>query len=860
MFGAFAGRPVSNWLSRPNVRVGALSALLAGAAVALFIVGIVPLERLPLRPAIPWPLIAVGYFFFDLPAVRIRSRRGVLVVAPTEMALVYGLLLTAPVGLVVARLLSAVAAAIFRGRHDPTKAVFNVVRATVVACGAILVFRALLGDAKPLTWSGSAALLLTVAIVDLAGTALVAVAISTARGKLTAPIGFADAAFVLTAALLSAAVAEISVVAARDSLPALLTVVAAGVIVAVAIRIFAGLRRRHQALESLYEFTRDINSTVDTEDHAELVARLLRDAFRADGAALVRYDERDGIVVTTVGTGGFEPSSGGAADKVAFRGALRQVAHHFVESGATEADLEGALRSIGLVDALAAPFDKTRAGLGFIAVFFRRGEGRATDESETDLLHTMSQHVASVLERDRLLSEVQSEAAQRQFEATHDPLTGLANRTLLAQEIRHLTESHEDTAALLLLDLDRFKDVNDTLGHDSGDLLLLGVANRIRSAVGRNDLIARLGGDEFAVVARDLPSEAAVLEFAHQLFLSLQNPHLIAGLNFEVPASIGIARIPSYGIDFGSLLRRADVAMYEAKRRRMGAMMYHADFDRHSRGQLSLGADMRSAVNNGEFQVAYQPIVSLPDTGLVGVEALARWADPRFEHLGPHTFVPLAEHAGLIGPLTILVLKKSLEACARWRKSGLVGSVHVNLSPLSLTNPSLLMQLPRLLDTAGLSPSALTLEVTEGGLMTDVELAARALRRIRRLGVRVAIDDFGVGHSSLAYLQRLPVDVVKLDKSLVSGIATSKEDLVVVSSAIELAHGLNLWVVAEGVETAAVRDRLASVGCDAMQGFFMSPPLAPEAFESWCNRDRVRSDLHAGALEAAPGPGFSEVG
>jgi EAL domain-containing protein (putative c-di-GMP-specific phosphodiesterase class I) len=311
------------------------------------------------------------------------------------------------------------------------------------------------------------------------------------------------------------------------------------------------------------------------------------------------------------------------------------------------------------------------------------------------------------------------------------------------------------------------------------------------------------------------------------------------------------------GMDYGSLLRRADVAMYEAKRRRLGALMYHSGFDRHSRGQLSLGADMRSAVNNGEFDVAFQPIVSPSGDELFGIEALARWADPRFEHLGPHTFVPLAEHAGLIGPLTTLVLRQSLEACARWRATGLVASVHVNLSPLSLTNPSLLVQLPRLLEAAEVSPAALTLEVTEGGLMTDLDHAARVLRRLRRIGVRVAIDDFGVGHSSLAYLQRLPVDMIKLDKSLIGGIATSREDLMVVASAIELAHGLNLRVVAEGVESAAVRDRLASVGCDAVQGFFVSPPLAPDAFESWTRRrDGVR-DAPVVELGRAPRSGLS---
>ena len=301
--------------------------MLASATLALIVFGVLPLHRLPLRPEIAWPLIAIGYFLFDLPAVRIRSRRGVIVVAPTEMALVFGLLLTIPIGLVFARFLSALAAASFRGRRDVGKAVFNVLRATLVAASAVVLYRALLGGEKPTSWGGSGSLLLTVVVIDLFGTALVAAAISSARGNLTG-IAFADVAFILVAALVSAALALASVMAARSSLPALLTVVVAGLIVAVGIRIFAGLRRRHQALESLYEFTRDVYSTVNTEDHAETVARLLRDAFRADGAALVRYDERDGIVVTAVGTGGVEGSAGTDADKAAFRASLRQAANH----------------------------------------------------------------------------------------------------------------------------------------------------------------------------------------------------------------------------------------------------------------------------------------------------------------------------------------------------------------------------------------------------------------------------------------------------------------------------------------------------------------------------------------------------
>ncbi|MGH9065398.1 MAG: putative bifunctional diguanylate cyclase/phosphodiesterase, partial [Acidimicrobiales bacterium] len=439
------------------------------------------------------------------------------------------------------------------------------------------------------------------------------------------------------------------------------------------------------------------------------------------------------------------------------------------------------------------------------------------------------------VDNDRLVERLRREAAERAYEASHDSLTGLASRSLLSEELTAALALPDPAIALLLIDLDHFKDVNDTLGHHNGDQLLIQAAGRLTDLVGQEDVVARLGGDEFGILLRRQEGPAEALATAHRVCLALQAPYRIEEITVEVAASIGVVTGPGDGTDVVTLLQRADVAMYRAKADQVGALLYDPDQDHHSRRRLALAGELRLAVEQGDLTVSYQPVVDMADGRLIGAEALARWPHPRLQQVAPDEFIPLAERTALVWPLTRLVLGRALEQCAAWRRSGLDLGINVNLSARSLVDADLVAKVEALLADAGLPADALTLEVTESSLVSDLSRSVEALRRLRTAGVGLAIDDFGVGHASLTYLRRLPCDEIKVDRSFVQGMAVGRADMIIVSSTIALAHSLGLHVVAEGVEDVGAWGRLRSMGCDAAQGYLMAPALTPVRFQAWAD-------------------------
>ena len=431
---------------------------------------------------------------------------------------------------------------------------------------------------------------------------------------------------------------------------------------------------------------------------------------------------------------------------------------------------------------------------------------------------------------------------RRDRQARQDPLTGLLNRRALFEDadvvLAKATAAHP--VGLLLIDLQEFKSVNDTLGHGAGDRLLQQVAATLRYAVRSGDLVIRLGGDEFAILLADLPSEAAASQRAEELLRRLRDASFsVHGIDLLVDASVGVAIAPQHGSDVPVLLQRADVAMYEAKRHRSGTALYDAGVDQHTVGRLELLTQLRRALEHDEFLLLYQPKVSLPGQRISSVEALVRWRHPTRGLLGPGEFLPLAEDTGLMQPLTRWVLRTAIHQAASWQRAGMPLQVAVNISPRSLVEGDLPARVLAMLLAADLPAPQLQLEITETAVMTDPQRAAVVLGQLAARGVEIAIDDFGAGYTSLAHLRSLPITALKIDRSLVSHMLECAEDATVTEALIDLGHRLDFKVIAEGVEADALVRRLTELGCDQAQGYAISAPLRPAALEGWLAERRT---------------------
>jgi diguanylate cyclase (GGDEF)-like protein len=430
-------------------------------------------------------------------------------------------------------------------------------------------------------------------------------------------------------------------------------------------------------------------------------------------------------------------------------------------------------------------------------------------------------------------------SAQREHDALHDRLTGLPNRTLFQHHLADAVEVVRPggrTAAVLVLDLDHFKEINDTLGHDMGDLLLVEVAARLDAVRTDGVLVARLGGDEFALllpVAATQDVEETARTLGRRVLGALAEPMTLGKVRVDVAASIGIALAPLHGSDAGELMARADVAMYAAKEDHRGCALYDPEQDRHTPERLELLADLREAVQRGQLVLHYQPKIAAATGEVAGAEALVRWQHPRLGLLPPDAFVELAENTGLIAELTLAVLDEALAQLRTWLDLGHRLTMAVNLSVRHLGDDLLPDHVAAALRRHRVPAALLSLEVTEGTLMKDPARAATVLGRLRALGVSIAVDDYGTGYSSLAYLTRLAVDELKIDKSFVLGLGHEgggAHDAVVVRSTIELGHNLGLRVVAEGVEDAQAHGMLRDWGCDLVQGYHHSRPVPAEDF------------------------------
>lgn len=421
------------------------------------------------------------------------------------------------------------------------------------------------------------------------------------------------------------------------------------------------------------------------------------------------------------------------------------------------------------------------------------------------------------------------QAIKSEHQALHDSLTGLPSRLLYmdrtAQAIRLSARDPLQSPAVMVLNVDRLKEINDTLGHDSGDALILQIGKRICGAARDSDTIARLGGGEFAILAPGIQTRAGAAQLAQRFVDSLEDAFELGEMALAASASIGIALYPEDGEDSDTLLRKADIALNQAKERHAPFQIYAPERDQHSTRRLRLMADLRGAIENGEVVSFYQPKADMLTRNVVGVESLARWIHPELGLIPPNHFITLAEHSGLMKILTMSVLNDSAAQWARWREEGYELTMAVNLSAQNLLDPNLIQGVDDVLRRHNMPAESLELEITESCIMSDARRSMKTLASLHELGLKLAIDDYGTGYSSLAYLKDLPVDILKIDRSFISSLGEDPSNTAIVRSTISLGHNLDLSLVAEGVEDEDTWQRLVDLDCDLAQGYYLSRPV-----------------------------------
>ncbi|MCU1427695.1 MAG: hypothetical protein JWL83_1695 [Actinomycetia bacterium] len=813
-------------------------ALVLGAI--LLWVGVVTHQH-PVRPPfhIPWPVFAGLFALSEIFVVHLHLKRETHTLSLNEIPVVLGLFFLNPLRLLIVNAVGSGAALVFHRRQRGIKLLFNLSMLCTETLTGYAIFRIVLGNAQPLSPRAWLAAVCATITIDAMGAALVTLAIFLYRGTFDGRnamfVVFSGVLFALANASLGLLAVEVIWHDGRAAV--LFTAIAAALFVSY--RSYAALHDRYRSLELLQQFTRVVSGSLASDDVTGAVLHEARELLRAERAEIIlRGDGDTGMIVRLDGDGppvrrDYDLDADDVLwQRVLERGEAVLVARNLRDDDAMRARLD----RDGIRELIAAPLMADSRIVGLLLVADRFIEIDTFNGDDLRLFQTLANHASVSLQNGRLVDELRFEAAEREFQALHDSLTGLPNRQSFSEHlddaIAH-ARAAGDSVAVLLLDLDRFKEVNDTLGHPSGDRLLCEVAARLVGDLRETDTVARLGGDEFALLLPAVAGPEVARAKAEELLAGVAQPYAIGGLTLEVNGSIGIAMFPHHGQDAATLLQRADVAMYTAKDTHTSCQVYSPGRDHNSAERLALAAELREAINNKHLEVYYQPVVDLSTGQVRGAEALVRWNHPTRGMLPPDEFIPVAEHTGLIRPLTMYVLIASLRRRAAWAEAGHNLSVSVNVSTRDLVDADLPRKVADLLVVAGMPAEALTLEVTESQLMSDPERCSGVLRELSALGVKIAIDDFGTGFSSLVSLRSLPVDIIKVDKSFVLHMATNDDDDAIVRSTIDLGRSLGLRVIAEGVENEVTVQRLRSYACHDMQGYFLSRPLPADAFDAW---------------------------
>ena len=718
-------------------------------------------------------------------------------------------------------------------RQPMVKLFFNVASGAVSVVLAIIVYRELLGSSSPVSfrgWVAAAAALVTSAVATGISVRIVIKLNGQTTERRTA-VQFTTTAMLVAANIcLSFVVLDL----AWFSLWATIPLVLVAVLIVGAYSGYTRLTLRFSSLQRLYDFSRTIGTaSLEPPSMSEDVLRQVCTVMRARRADLVLADPSGTVRRISIDEGepsGFDPVT---LDKRSIVGnavttGTASLYNVDEQSSKSEHDpISGTYRH-----AVVAPIMNGRTAIGAIAAFDRDEELDDFDDDDLRLFETLVAHASASLERARLVEELRFEVDSKSHQATHDALTGLPNRVLFQTRATHALKESKGVA-VVLLDIDRFKDVNDTLGHAIGDRLLCEVSERLVHAVSGRATVARLGGDEFALVIPDVTEPGLAVAVVNDLHREMSRPIRIDGLALAVTASAGIAVAPDHGDDVALLLQRADIAMYHAKEHRSRVELYSVEQDQSMRRWLMIGGLLTHALETrSELSVAYQPIADVKSGSFVRVEALARWNHPVHGFIPPDEFIGMAEQMGVISQISDFVLSQACAQAAEWRRKGLNLDLAVNLSGREFAEPGLVDRISGHLKENGLPPAALTLEVTETEVMADLSQVSVVLDQLAALGISLAIDDYGTGYSSLAYIHRLPVQELKIDRSFVTSLPSESSNAIIVNSSIAMAHSLGLKVVAEGAEDEATCSMLAEAKCDFIQGYYLSKPITSEQLES----------------------------
>jgi diguanylate cyclase (GGDEF)-like protein len=858
--GAPEARPAAAATDRPaptdaerRARLVALCVSMGLVTGVLFAAAIRTLPQLRSSLQLSWVVVAFGFALCDILVVHVESRRGTHSISLAEIPLTLGLFFIAPTHLFVARLLGSALALVVHRRSSPLRAAFDLTLFGLQTCLAVAVFRTTvlstfgLGAAH---WAAAFGALLVANLVGAAMTTLRYVVQGEQPDTLTRAKLLA-ASVITTAVNTSLALVAITLLWNHPSTTWLLIPVA--LVLLGAYKAYASMSQRYASLCLLHEFSRLVGAASGTEGMARALLEQARTLLRGELAEIV--------LLTPAGDGGFLrltlQSDGHLTRKLGWLteeewSELWSSAESVLAGRATkEPGVRAFLAARGLRDCVLVPLHGKHFLVGTLMVANRTGDRGSFDRSHLSLLETLANHAALSLENGRLSDQLHSAVAEREHQARHDPLTGLANRRLFHEQLvdaidrAHMAESG---LAVMVLDLDRFKQVNDSLGHATGDRLLQEVGVRLGSAVGPLATVARLGSDEFAVLFPCSYDGADASVVAREIETALEVPFVAGEMSLEVDATLGIAVFPVHGETAESLLKGATTAMNQAKTLKSGIAVFTGDQEAQSSRRLRLVSDLRVALERGQIEVHYQPKVELRGERVSGVEALIRWHHPERGAVPPDEFVPVAEETGLIRPLTTHVLRVALRDCGQWRRAGHAIDVSVNLSPRSLLDENLPADVAAVLAEESAAPDWLTFEITETSIMADPVRSTEVLERLSAMGIGLAVDDFGSGHSTLTYLKRLPVNEVKIDKSFVKGMAQDSRDVAIVRSVVDLGANLGLRVVAEGVEDQATLSRLSKMGCGVAQGFHLSRPLPSVELSAWLDSWNNRPTLLARTL------------
>jgi diguanylate cyclase (GGDEF)-like protein len=809
-----------------------LNAAIAVAAAAIFFP--VADDYSPLAtPHLPWWLLALGFFVAERCVVHLHFRRDAHSFSLGDIPLVFGLVFASSHDLILGGLIGTAVTLMLDRRLPPIKLIFNLAQFWLAACVATIVIQALTSPGEgigPQTWVATflateAAAIVTVLLIVCA----ISLSEGVQEGRTLAHMLGMD--FVVTFTNTSLALAG-TIVVSSDARAIPLLVIPAGTVF-LAYRAYLLERQRHERLEFLYEATRTLSRSPEIVLALEgLLAKSL-EAFRAELAEIVLFSS-DGNppLRTTLGPGDYkeimEPMPEGIAQELralvdADRPALRL--ERPFGSERLRSYLDGRL----VTDAMIAMLPGERRVIGTMMLANRYGVIRSFTDDDLKLFETLANNASVALQYDRLEQAVlQLRELQEQLhhQAFHDPLTDLANRSLFINRVKEALETNAGEIAVLFIDLDDFKTFNDSFGHHAGDELLMAVANRLRDSVRPTDTIARLGGDEFAVMVQDRRTAGpSAVRLAERIMRAFEQPVKAAEEVISVHLSIGIATTHE-AKHAGEIIRNADLAMYRAKETGKGKFEI---FQPRMRDEVvkrhGLKEELLRAVEQSQVVVEYQPIVALGTGRVEAAEALVRWNHPGRGRLMPSEFVPLAEETGMISAVGQFVLEEACLRAQTWNESASDPiRVHVNLSAVELKDPGLTDSVTATLRRTGLDPTLLVLEITES-LVQDADASLSTLEQLRRTGVQLALDDFGTGYSSLSYLRTLPLDILKIAKPFVEGMARGRQENSFVRMIIDLARALDLRVIAEGIELAEELEALRELGCEFGQGFFLAAPL-----------------------------------